>query len=735
MAELTKQLAQYRAGMDKVNDALKESQQLNAKLIEGIGQTVLAYDKVIQSSAKYSRSQKKDAKEAAKAMAKSVDAQQNEMSGLQKFVETKLRAQEGMWGGFHRIMYNVTGYFKLKNTIDVTLSSIDRLISKKKELRAADGKKGFGYFSGEYAKAEEIMNRMSDSRKKIIGKREKEINRLESKITNKPQKLASLKDKKQLLKMQNEYGDLFNKTKKSEEAVSKLKGMQQEAIKLKSKANVELPKPNDPYEEGNSKNQAQVFLLQKKIQHQKAKMGHQLTTRKPIVIDEKTTKAIDNNKAIAKKALADKKTEANTAHKLKVNELILKTQKLNLGNMGKINNAFKSSMVTRGVTRNKGRLKKLKEGTTALKDKPNSMNTNMKNFATYFSGDTVAKGASKLNRKDIKAGLKAGKQHLKNAKMKDLVDAIGKKFGIKKIKKLVMPILQKVGLMAMVVMKSIFLATLALFGLYLLWKGSGLKWANFKAAYEAAKKVAIQFGGIIYSGLKSLYDGFLLIKKGFQKGGSFEDVLRGLWKIWVGVFKIVLGVLGLLLGTALVFLGELLFQVMDNIRAKIAKNAEVVKKIALIIIVIAAVIGLIALSFLAIPTLLAGVAITIGQVLLGVLAIWAASMLGMFDPLIKAMKESKVGKMMGMATGGIAKGGMTLVGEEGPELVDLPKGAKVHTNAQTKGMVGGSVVNNITVNVQGRVGSSDNELRQIAEKVGAMINKEINRTTSSSTTR
>ena len=84
MAELTKQLAQYRAGMDKVNDALKESQQLNAKLIEGIGQTVLAYDKVIQSSAKYSRSQKKDAKEAAKAMAKSVDAQQNEMSGLQK---------------------------------------------------------------------------------------------------------------------------------------------------------------------------------------------------------------------------------------------------------------------------------------------------------------------------------------------------------------------------------------------------------------------------------------------------------------------------------------------------------------------------------------------------------------------------------------------------------------------------------------------------------------------------
>ena len=97
--------------------------------------------------------------------------------------------------------------------------------------------------------------------------------------------------------------------------------------------------------------------------------------------------------------------------------------------MGKVNTAFKSSIAAKGLTKGKDRLKKLKEGTTALKDKPNSMNTNMKNFATYFSGDAVAKGASKLNRKDIKAGLKAGKQHLKNAKMKDLVDAIGKKFG------------------------------------------------------------------------------------------------------------------------------------------------------------------------------------------------------------------------------------------------------------------------------------------------------------------
>ncbi len=36
-----------------------------------------------------------------------------------------------------------------------------------------------------------------------------------------------------------------------------------------------------------------------------------------------------------------------------------------------------------------------------------------------------------------------------------------------------------------------------------------------------------------------------------------------------------------------------------------------------------------------------------------------------------------------------APGGMALVGERGPELVDLPRGSQVHTNAQTKRMLGG----------------------------------------------
>ena len=87
--------------------------------------------------------------------------------------------------------------------------------------------------------------------------------------------------------------------------------------------------------------------------------------------------------------------------------------------------------------------------------------------------------------------------------------------------------------------------------------------------------------------------------------------------------------------------------------------------------------------------------------------------------------------MQMLARGGIARGGVTLVGEEGPEFVKLPMGSRVFSNRDSRKMISNGGVNNITVNVQGRIGASDTELRQIASKIGSMINKEVNRTTSS----
>jgi len=84
-------------------------------------------------------------------------------------------------------------------------------------------------------------------------------------------------------------------------------------------------------------------------------------------------------------------------------------------------------------------------------------------------------------------------------------------------------------------------------------------------------------------------------------------------------------------------------------------------------------------------------------------------------------------------TGGVASGGTTMVGERGPELVQLPKGARVYNNQQTPSMSkgGGNTVNNyITINAKD---TSDQELRRIADKIGSMVNNKINRTTSSRT--
>ena len=82
----------------------------------------------------------------------------------------------------------------------------------------------------------------------------------------------------------------------------------------------------------------------------------------------------------------------------------------------------------------------------------------------------------------------------------------------------------------------------------------------------------------------------------------------------------------------------------------------------------------------------------------------------------------------GMATGGIAGlSGKNLGGEKGPEIVSLPRGAKVTPNHQIRNTGG----NTIHVHVSGRVGASDQEIRDIARKVGAQVSREINRTTSS----
>ena len=104
-------------------------------------------------------------------------------------------------------------------------------------------------------------------------------------------------------------------------------------------------------------------------------------------------------------------------------------------------------------------------------------------------------------------------------------------------------------------------------------------------------------------------------------------------------------------------------------------------------------------------------------------------------PIIAIAIAAAIGNALGFfASGGIVNTPLQVVGERGPELVKLPRGSRVHSNAESQKLVGsGGSTNNIHVHVNGRVGASDSEIRDIAKKIGAQLGREINRTTNSGT--
>lgn len=99
--------------------------------------------------------------------------------------------------------------------------------------------------------------------------------------------------------------------------------------------------------------------------------------------------------------------------------------------------------------------------------------------------------------------------------------------------------------------------------------------------------------------------------------------------------------------------------------------------------------------------------------------------------LIGNFIAKQIKKIPGFAAGGtVTSSGNILVGERGPEILNVPGASRITPNHAIKNQPN-IVTNNITVEVKGRMGASDQEIREVARKVGAMINREINRTTSS----
>ena len=85
-----------------------------------------------------------------------------------------------------------------------------------------------------------------------------------------------------------------------------------------------------------------------------------------------------------------------------------------------------------------------------------------------------------------------------------------------------------------------------------------------------------------------------------------------------------------------------------------------------------------------------------------------------------------VKQIPGFASGGVSTGGMAIVGENGPELVNLPAGSRVHSNKDSKKMISGQTVNNFHITINAR-DTSDKELKRITDKIGKEIANKLNR--------
>ena len=116
----------------------------------------------------------------------------------------------------------------------------------------------------------------------------------------------------------------------------------------------------------------------------------------------------------------------------------------------------------------------------------------------------------------------------------------------------------------------------------------------------------------------------------------------------------------------------------------------------------------------------------LGKVVLGALVGLAQVLVATLFALPLMIGKAIMRKIPGFASGGVSSGGIALVGERGPELVNLPSGSRVYSNSAS-GSMGGNTIN---VHVAGRVGASDAEIRDIANKVAREINMRMNRTTS-----
>ena len=255
--------------------------------------------------------------------------------------------------------------------------------------------------------------------------------------------------------------------------------------------------------------------------------------------------------------------------------------------------------------------------------------------------------------------------------------------------------------------------------------------------------------------------------------GTLDDFINGGFEFLLGLTQTVIGLLGALALLAVGFVVEFGKGVFKFVKKKIIDFITDSKKLTKFIIGIVAGIALIVALVMGAPVI---IAVAIGAIIykfgmkyiepisraigfvkdvilyiyMGIAMIIQMAING----IIKAINAIKPGKdiskvtfgddakeyvnknVIGNRMGGVSDGRMTIVGEGGRELVMIPRGGRVVSNAETEKRLGNKqpITNNFNITINAK-DSSQTEMRRIADMIGRDIAAKINRTTSSSTLR
>lgn len=260
---------------------------------------------------------------------------------------------------------------------------------------------------------------------------------------------------------------------------------------------------------------------------------------------------------------------------------------------------------------------------------------------------------------------------------------------------------------------------LAIIAIFLIIKKA---WPILSKAFERAFKIVKPIFDIMFMAFGLIKEGVVDVLDGFFGKGGLESVIDGLLKIAGGLIGVAITFVAGVVSLALVFLGSLALETYIKIKNYFKGAVTDIKQFSKSIAVIL------------------GMAAVIVSVLAGA-PVWIALIIGLamfrFGRwLVKKMK--KIFNFDMFAKGGTSKGGMAIVGEEGPELVNLPKGATVFSNSDSKNMARGNKNNIVTNNFNITVNAKDTsqaEMRRLADTIGRDIAAKINRSTSNSTFR